>query len=105
MNSLLTQTFGIVPAKDFTPGGASGSPNRCGITTVCPRATTSSANAITSGVIPGSSWTTITPVPLPLRYVGWVVSSAVCSPRVQLESRLMPPSCDRLLGVPWTRPP
>ena len=49
------------------PIAASGSPNRCGSTTVCPRATTSSANAITSGVIPGISWMTITPVPEPLR--------------------------------------
>ena len=73
------------------PIAASGSPNSCGITTVCPRATTSSANAITSGVIPGISWITITPVPEPLVYVGWLTPSAACSPRVQVARRLMPP--------------
>ena len=53
----------------------SGVPNRLGITTVKPAATTSSEKAITSGVIPGISWMITTPGPLPLRYVGWVVPS------------------------------
>ena len=73
--------------------GASGVPNRCGITTVNPAATTSSANPITSGVRPGISWITMTPGPLPLRYVGWVIPSAVCSPLVQPSRRLMPAVC------------
>ena len=54
-----------------------------------PAATTSSANRITSGVSPGISWITTTPGPLPLRYVGCVTPSAVCSPRVQLSRRVM----------------
>ena len=69
--------------------GASGVPNRCGITTVKPAATTSSANPITSGVMPGISWMTFTPGPLPLRYVGRVTPSKPCSPRVQPSMRLM----------------
>ena len=59
------------------------------MTTVNPAATTSSPNPITSGVRPGISWMTITPGPVPLRYVGWVTPSAVCSPRVQLSRRVM----------------
>ena len=64
-------------------------PNRCGITTVQPRPTTSSENATTSSVIPGISEITTTPGPLPLRYVGWVTPLAVCSPRIQSSRTLM----------------
>ena len=62
-----------------------GVPKRSGITTVNPRATTSSANATTSGIMPGISWITMTPGPVPLRYVGWVTPSAVWLPWVQLS--------------------
>ena len=67
LNSLLTHTRlvteRIVPTDIAAPGG----PNRCGMTTVNPRSTTSSANVITLGVIPGISWITMTPGPDPLR--------------------------------------
>src|SRR3954454_7410162 len=58
-------------------------PNRWGITTVQPSATTSSENAITSSVMPGISEITTTPGPDPLRYVGWVTPLAVCWPSSQ----------------------
>jgi hypothetical protein len=67
VNSRLTHTFGNVDSIDRGPTGASGVPNRCGRTTVNPAATTSSANPITLGVRPGTSWITITPGPDPLR--------------------------------------
>ena len=72
------------------------SPNSCGITTVCPAATTSSANVTTASVIPGISCTTTTPGPVPLRQVGCVVPSYVWLPRVQVSSALMRTSLPRL---------
>ncbi len=67
LNSLLTQTL---PSALTNGTGAivePTSPKRCGRTTVNPRATTSSAKPSTSGVIPGISWITMTPGPLPRR--------------------------------------
>ena len=72
-----------------TVAGPPRRPNSDGSTTLNPRATTSSANAITAGVMPGISWITITPGPLPLRYVGCVIPSAVWLPGVQESSRPM----------------
>ena len=67
VNSLFTHSLGNILATCLTVAGPSTSPNRCGITTVNPAATTSSANAITSGVMPGISWITTTPGPVPFR--------------------------------------
>ena len=67
VNSLLTHSFGKTFANTRGVAGSSGVPNRCGITTLKPAATTSSPNAITSGVIPGISWISTTAGPLPLR--------------------------------------
>ena len=90
VNSRLTHTFGSTFAIAPTLIGAPGVPNRCGSTTVYPAATSSSANPITCGVRPGISWITTTPGPVPLRYVGWLTLSAVCSSCVQLSRRLIP---------------
>ena len=67
MNSRLTQTRPKVFAVFTAFIGASGVPNRLGITTVKPASTTSSPKPITDGVRPGISWITMTPGPLPLR--------------------------------------
>jgi hypothetical protein len=48
-------------------GALPGVPTNDGITTVNPRSTTSFANLVTSGVMFGTSWITITPGPLPRR--------------------------------------
>src|SRR4051794_18624544 len=69
-NSLETQTltsdFTISPVDIALPGV----PNSDGITTGKPASTTSSANACTDGVMPGISWMTTTPGPVPLRNTG-----------------------------------
>ena len=67
VNSRLTQTLAMLRTVSSTVAGAPARPNSDGITTVKPRATTSSANSSTAGVMPGISWITITPGPLPLR--------------------------------------
>ena len=96
LNSRLTQTFGSTWPTYAGDMGRSGVPKRCGITTVNPAATTSSQKPMTSGVRPGISWITITPGPVPLRYVGWVTPSAVWDDCVQLSRRAMP--------AVWRRP-
>ncbi len=50
-----------------------GTPNRCGSTAVHPSSATRSANATTSGVIPGTSAMTITAGPVPRRNTRRVV--------------------------------
>ena len=55
LNSALTQILAMDRSDSGTVDLASGRPNNDGITTVNPRATTSSAKAITFGVIPGIS--------------------------------------------------
>ena len=69
VNSLATHTLSIdlsmYPLLNCWPGV----PTNDGITTVKPAFTTSFANAVTAGVMPGISCTTITPGPLPRRYV------------------------------------
>ena len=67
VNSRLTHTRASDRATVARFIGAPGRPNSTGITTVKPVATTSSANATTSGVMPGISWMTMTPGPVPLR--------------------------------------
>ena len=52
--------------------GRPGSPNSDGIATVNPASTTRRPKSATSGVMPGTSCTTITPGPEPPRYTGRV---------------------------------
>ena len=65
MNSELVHTWISELVSAGNDIGVPGLPNSTGITTVKPAATTSSPNAMTSGVIPGSSWITMTPGPEP----------------------------------------
>ena len=67
LNSRLRKMFAMVRTVCATVASASGLPNSDGITTVNPRPATSSAKSITFGVMPGTSWITITPGPSPLR--------------------------------------
>lgn len=67
VNSRLTQIPAMLRTDSSTVAPAPGRPNSDGMTTVKPRVTTSSANSSTAGVMPGISWITITPGPLPLR--------------------------------------
>jgi len=55
LNSRLTQILATDRSASDAVDSASGRPNNDGITTVNPRATTSSANSITFGVMPGTS--------------------------------------------------
>jgi hypothetical protein len=67
LNSRLIQMRAMERTACASVAPASGRPNSDGITTVNPRPITSSAKAMTFGVMPGTSWITITPGPLPLR--------------------------------------
>ena len=70
VNSLEMQTW----ASDFTMAPVDisrpGVPKSDGMTTVKPASTTSSAKACTFGVMPGISWMTTTPGPVPRRNTG-----------------------------------
>ena len=67
LNSRFTHTRGRVVAMAPKLIGAPAVPNRLGMTTVNSASTTSSAKVMTSGVMPGSSWMTMTPGPVPRR--------------------------------------
>ncbi len=60
VDEMLVSRYGVLT-------GRPGVPTRSGITTVKPRSTTSFAKSITLGVMPGISWMTITPGPVPRR--------------------------------------
>ena len=76
VNSRDTHTLLIDDKMYFLSGARPTSPTKSGITTVNPASTTSSANFMTAGVMPGISCTTTTPGPLPLRYVSYVKPAA-----------------------------
>ena len=67
VNSRATQSRSDDRAMYAPLGSLPGVPSSDGMITVNPASTTSSANFATNGVIPGISWTTTTPGPVPLR--------------------------------------
>jgi hypothetical protein len=66
-NSRETQHHATTCAELRPAVGSPGTPNRCGSTAVHASSWTRSANATTSGVIPGTSAMTITAGPVPRR--------------------------------------
>ncbi len=75
-------TFAMFPGVLSAPG----SPNRTGMNTVWPRATTRRANSATLGVMPGISAMTITAVPWPARYTRRSTPAKVNVSSVKSES-------------------
>ena len=67
-NSLRMHVRAMTASALAVVPGAPGVPNIDGIATVMPRSTQASANATTSGVMPGISAITTTPGPLPRQY-------------------------------------
>ena len=67
VNSRAMQTLAICCNPYAFDGSLPGVPTSDGMITVKPRSTTSFANLVTSGVMPGISWITITPGPSPRR--------------------------------------